>query len=70
MYHYEFCPKCGGIRKTSLTIAFKKALDYNGEEQDFITFNLHCEACLTFIRSVRQESEEVLAPSRLPAYLP
>ena len=70
MVHYEFCPKCGGTRKTSLSVALKNAPDINGEKQTILTFNLHCEACLTFIRSIQKGGEEVVSPSRLPVYLP
>ncbi len=70
MYHYEYCPKCQGMRKTSLSIDLRKATGPDGYECDVLVFHYHCESCLAYIRSIEKDESLVTSYEKFPAYYP
>jgi hypothetical protein len=70
MTHYDFCPKCQGLRKTSLSIFLKNTPGPDGEPAEALVIHYHCETCLSFIRSAERDEAEVFEYAKYPAYLP
>lgn len=52
-----YCPHCG--RVTNLTVCISRVPDVgeDGELRQVETRTYHCEACHSFVRSEREESE-------------
>jgi hypothetical protein len=64
--HLEYCPKCQGIRSTSISVSLKKVVNL-GETYEVLNLNYHCNACLSFIRSADQDVPDCVEDgSRMP----
>jgi hypothetical protein len=68
----EFCPKCNGIRKMSLTLGMMPVGSEDGPEVTLL-YHYHCTSCNAYVGSKTMEGAEILLPeeiaaSALPAY--
>lgn len=68
--HYDYCPRCQGIRSTTLSVSLKKKPSPTGVKTDLLVFNYHCDTCLAFIRSQEREMYGEVQFSGLSPYLP
>jgi hypothetical protein len=56
---YKFCPRCQGIRDTSVSIGLRKFLLPDGTEHEELMFHFHCASCNTYICSAVATQEEL-----------
>ena len=62
----EFCPKCNGIRKMSVTLGMMPVESEKGPEE-ILLYHYHCTSCNAYVGSKTMESAEIFVPEEIAA---
>ena len=71
---YQFCPNCIKINKMSVSVSFKNSRTPEGEPEQILVLNYHCDSCQAFVDQVPidgiQPQAKTLFTDRLPSIPP
>ena len=62
----EFCPKCNGIRKMSLTLGLMPTNSQQGPDGSLL-YHCHCTSCNSYVGSKTMDSAEIFVPEEVSA---
>lgn len=62
----EFCPKCKGIRKMSLTLGLVPINSPQGPDVSLL-YHYHCTSCNSYVGSKTMDRAEIFVPEEVSA---